>query len=178
MFGITGGKASAGLGGGAADSIQSATVRLREHLRARGLRLTPERLVLLQAVLDHPGHFDADQIWAKLKRRRGRTASRATVYRTLVLLEECGILRRSLRGQGRAFYEGALGRGPHDHIVCASCGRVEEFYEEEVERLQDEIAGRLGFKVTEHVNEIVGLCGECSSASRRAASSPGGRKGS
>lgn len=138
--------------------------------------MTPERLALLRTILLHPGHFDADEIVAKLRRRRSRAASRATVYRTLLLLEECGILRRSLRGQGRAVYEGALGRGPHDHIVCASCGRVEEFYEERVERLQDEIAGRLGFQVTEHVNEIVGLCGACSRSGRRAEARPARRR--
>jgi Fur family ferric uptake transcriptional regulator len=176
MFDITAGTTRGVLRPGRGAAIETATERLREYLRARKLRLTPERLVLLRAVLDHPGHFDADQIVARLKRRRGRAASRATVYRTLVLLEECGILRRSLRGQGRAVYEEALGRGPHNHIVCASCGRVEEFYEKEVERLQDEIAGRLGFQVTEHVNEIVGLCGECSGSRKRSAANPEARK--
>jgi len=152
-----------------ADRFEQAVEMLCEHIRGQKLRLTSERLALLRAVLNHPGHFDADAIAAKLHRRRGSAASRATVYRTLVLLEECGIVRQSHIGQGHTFYENALDRRSHDHIVCASCGRVEEFYEERVERLQDEIAGRLGFRVTKRIHEILGLCAECARGEKGAA---------
>jgi Fur family transcriptional regulator, ferric uptake regulator len=142
--------------------LEQATERLRQHLHGRRLRLTAERQSLLRAVMMHAGHFDADEIAARLRRGRSPHASRATVYRTLVLLEECGILRKSpVSRLGRSVYENAIGRDHHDHIVCAACGRIEEFYEERVEKLQDEIAGRFGFRVTKHVHEIVGFCSRC-----------------
>jgi Fur family ferric uptake transcriptional regulator len=140
--------------------LQDATERLRDYLRGQRLRLTPERLALLRAALGHPGHFDADAMVAQLRRRR-RPVSRATIYRTLGLLERCGILRKSLLGQGRGLYERALGRAHHDHIVCAACGRIEEFCDERVERLQDEVAAGLGFRILDHIHELFGLCATC-----------------
>jgi Fur family ferric uptake transcriptional regulator len=147
-----------------AADMDEATERLRCFLRDRRLRVTAERLALLQVVLRTEGHFDADKMVARVRRGRGKV-SRATIYRTLGLLERCGILRRSPRTYGRGLYETALGRRPHDHIFCAKCGRIEEFYEERVERIQRSIARRLGYRILEHVHEIVGLCREC----RRAA---------
>ncbi len=140
--------------------INEATERLRDFLRGQKLRLTPERIALLRAALGYPGHFDADEMVAHLRRRRSRV-SRATIYRTLSILEQCGILRKSLLGQGRGVYERALGRGHHDHIVCAACGKIEEFYDERIEKLQDEVAEGLRYRILDHVHELFGLCGDC-----------------
>lgn len=145
--------------------VLEATERLRDYLRTQKLRLTPERLALLRAALGYPGHFDAEEMVAHLRRRRNRV-SRATIYRTLGLLERCGILRKSLLGQGRGVYERALGRGHHDHVICARCGRIEEFFDERVERLQDEVAHGLGFQILDHVHELFGLCSDCTGNGR------------
>ncbi len=140
--------------------IDGAGERFRNFLRHKGLRLTPERMQLLKVALNSPSHFDADTLVAKM-RRRERKVSRATIYRTLALLEECGILRRSLLGQNRGLYETALDREHHDHLVCAGCGRIVEFHNEEIERLQEKVASESGFTLIEHVYEIFGLCAEC-----------------
>lgn len=156
--------------------VQEATDRLREYLRGQKLRFTPERQSLLQAALGYPGHFDAEEMVAHLRRRRSRV-SRATIYRTLALFERCGILRKSLLKQGRGIYETALGRDHHDHIVCAGCGRIDEFYDERVERLQDEVAGHLGFQILDHLHELVGLCRACAGNGGPRTSITRGRKG-
>ncbi|MDM7916438.1 MAG: transcriptional repressor [Candidatus Eisenbacteria bacterium] len=132
----------------------------RGYLRKQKLRLTRERMDLLRAALGAPSHFDADGLASSL-RKQGRKVSRATTYRTLTLLEQCGILRKSLQREGRSLYETALDRGHHDHILCLSCGRIEEFFDERVEKLQDEIASGLGFRVVNHLHELLGFCGQC-----------------
>jgi Fur family transcriptional regulator, ferric uptake regulator len=156
--------------------VEEATDRLREYLRGRKLRLTPERLALLHAALGVPGHFDAEEMVAHLRRRRSRV-SRATIYRTLALFERCGILRKSLLKQGRGVYERALGRDHHDHIVCAGCGRIDEFYDERVEKLQVEVAGNLGFQIIDHLHELVGFCRACADNGSTRATAAKRRKG-
>ena len=141
-------------------TMDEAIERFREYLRSRRLRLTSERMELLHAVLRSPAHFDADGL-AAIMHRRGRRISRATIYRTLSLLEQCGILRKSLFGQDRGFYEPTLDHGHHDHVVCLSCGRIEEFYEKRLEELQEQISRDLGFEPLSHVHEIFGLCRDC-----------------
>jgi Fur family ferric uptake transcriptional regulator len=145
-----------------APALEEATELFRGFLRGQRLRFTTERLECLRAALGSPAHFDADELVARL-RRRGNRVSRATTYRTLSLLEQCGILRKSLLGQERHRYEAALGRGHHDHIICARCGRIEEFYDAELEALQERIAGERGFRILDHVHELFGLCRECGS---------------
>ena len=140
--------------------MDQAIEQFRSYLRSRHLRLTPERMALLRAALRSPAHFDADDLVAMMH-RKGRRISRATIYRTLSLLEQSGILRKSLFGQDRAFYEPTLDHGHHDHIVCVSCGRIEEFYEKRLEQLQEQILRDLGFEPLDHVHEIFGVCRNC-----------------
>lgn len=141
-------------------TVDQAIERFRSYLRGRRLRLTSERMELLRAVLRSPAHFDADDLVASMQ-RRGRRVSRATIYRTLSLLEQSGILRKSLFGRDRGFYEPTLDQRHHDHVVCLSCGRIEEFYEKRLEQLQEQISRDLGFEPLYHVHEIFGLCRGC-----------------
>jgi Fur family ferric uptake transcriptional regulator len=147
----------------------------RAHLRSHRLRLTRERLEILSAVLASDKHFDAEDLFARLGRRRP-PVSRATIYRTLTLLEQCGVLRRSLLGGDRRLYERAIERGHHDHIVCASCGRIVEFFDSRLEALQERIALRRGFRINRHVHELFGTCKECRAARRRALAENGRRR--
>lgn len=141
-------------------TLAEATEIFRGFLRGHRLRFTSERLECLRAALGSPAHFDADELATRL-RRRGRRVSRATTYRTLSLLEQCGILRKSLLGKERNRYEAALGRRHHDHIICARCGRIEEFFDAELEALQERIAGERGFRILDHIHELYGLCTQC-----------------
>lgn len=142
------------------ESLRELRERFRAYLGTQDLRMTRQREELLSAVLAAPRHFEAEDLIGRL--REGKThASRATVYRTLALLEECGILRKSLFGHNRHFYESVIGRHHHDHLVCVRCGRIQEFEEERIEELQAEVCRQYGFRMLDHVHEIYGACEEC-----------------
>ncbi len=133
---------------------------LRRYLRGRGLRMTSEREALLVAALARRSHFTLDELADDVMKRDSR-ASRATVFRSLPILIEAGILQAApLGGEARRF-ELALGRKHHDHLRCRRCGRVVEFRSEAIERMQVAIARRHGFRLTSHVHELVGDCATC-----------------
>ena len=132
----------------------------QKFLAQRKLRMTKERETLVREILRAPRHFEAEQLIRRLRWSR-RRVSRATVYRTLSLLESCGVLRRSTFGGERSYYEAVLNEGHHDHLVCLDCGRIEEFNEPEIEGLQEKLCRVKGFVLMDHVHEMFGLCPDC-----------------
>ncbi len=140
-------------------SLDEIKERFRAFLATRKLRMTREREELLSAIFHAPRHFEAEDLIRTLKRREGRV-SRATVYRTLALLEECGILRKSLFGRNRHFFESVVGRRHHDHLICIRTGKIIEFEDDRIEQLQEEICRRYGFRMVDHVHEIFGISEE------------------
>jgi len=134
--------------------------RLRDYLRTRNLRMTPERRWVLQGVLSREGHFDAEELLAFLHRRH-MPVSRATLYRTLEHLTVAGLVKRHRFGAGHALFEHVYGRHHHDHMVCDRCERVIEFVNEDIERLQDEVCASHDFVSTNHVMQIFGICSQC-----------------
>lgn len=134
--------------------------RFKDHLSSKGLRSTPERKLILEEIFSFHKHFDVEELFQRL-RRKGRSVSRATIYRTLPLLIESGLVREALRSQDRIRYEHIFGREHHDHLFCIKCGRVIEFKEKGVEALQDAICKRYWFKSVEHRLGIRGYCKAC-----------------
>lgn len=125
---------------------------LEQACRDKGLRMTGQRLTILSVLARADDHPDA----VELHRRAAQLdpgISLATVYRTVKLLQDKGILARHAFADGRARYETAEGEH-HDHLIDLESGRVIEFHSAEIERLQDEIARRLGFKIVSHRLEI------------------------
>lgn len=125
---------------------------LEQTCREQGLRMTGQRLTILSVLAQAHDHPDA----VELHRRAAEIdpgISLATVYRTVKLLQDKGILARHAFADGRARYETAEGEH-HDHLIDLESGRVIEFHSPEIERLQDEIARRLGFKIVSHRLEI------------------------
>lgn len=159
-----------------------AAIREREqfitYLRERGQRVTSERLALFDEIFAHHGHIDAEQLHRSL-RRRGMKISRATVYRNLDLLVECGLVTRQRLGRRRYLYEHVHSGQRHDHLVCTECGRVVEFVSPGISALQGEICRAHGFVPSRHSLQIMGLCNECAEASEdeitSRAASAGGR---
>jgi Fur family ferric uptake transcriptional regulator len=135
--------------------------RFTAYLRQKNLRMTPERRSVLEEILEHQGHFDAEEILQFLHRRRRRGVSRATLYRTLEHLQGAGLVTMHRFGTGQARYEHVYGRHHHDHLVCESCGLVIEFVNEEIERLQEQVCRRHAFHSTNHVMQIFGRCRRC-----------------
>lgn len=144
-----------------------AAIREREqfitYLRERGQRVTSERLALFDEIFAHHGHIDAEQLHRSL-RRRGMKISRATVYRNLDLLVECGLVTRQRLGRRRYLYEHVHSGQRHDHLVCTECGRVVEFVSPGISALQGEICRAHGFVPSHHSLQIMGLCNECAEA--------------
>jgi Fur family ferric uptake transcriptional regulator len=129
-------------------------------LAERGLRLTAARRAIVEVVLGRAGHFAIEDLVAEL-RSRGLPASKATVYRSLPLLTEAGILSSAVLTRDEHTYERAVGREHHDHLVCRGCGKVVEFEYEAIEVLQREVAARYGFTLEGHVHQLIGRCAEC-----------------
>ena len=111
--------------------------RFEAFLRSRQLKLTGERLDLVAAVFGRDGHFDADQLHTSLK-LKDKGISRATVYRTLDLLVQCGLVRKSSFGDQHAHYEAVHSDEHHDHLICLNCDAILEFYRPDLEALQDQ----------------------------------------
>jgi Fur family ferric uptake transcriptional regulator len=139
--------------------------RFREYLRGRNLRLTPERRTVLEVILSHEGHFDADEL-LRFLRRRNRRVSRATLYRTLDHLRGAGLVKMHRFGRANALYEHVYGRRHHDHMVCDRCQQVIEFVNDEIEALQDEVCRFYRFRPTNHVMQIFGICDACQEKER------------
>lgn len=133
----------------------------REYLRGHGIKHTAARHRILDAVLELDGHFEAEQV-LHLLRNRGHRVGKATVYRTLPLLVDCGILKQVRFEVKQAHYEHAFGEGPHDHMICRRCGRITEFASDEVVEMRARIAQRHHFHVISHRLQLSGLCWECS----------------
>jgi Fur family ferric uptake transcriptional regulator len=132
----------------------------RDFLRERNLKQTKERAAVLDEVFSFHGHFEPEDLYLRMK-RSGSKASRASVYRTLHLLVESGLVEKVTRtGKGNV-YEHTFGHSHHDHMICHSCGGIIEFYSPELEGLQQEICRQHNFTGTSHILEIQGSCERC-----------------
>ena len=140
--------------------VRTAENVFHEYLRDRGLKYTPERRTILQEVLSNDEHFEAEQLLISL-RQMGKRIAKATIYRTLPLLVDCGIIKQVQFGDKLARYEHTLGEDPHDHMVCRCCRRIIEFDSADVARLGMVIAARHRFHALSHRFQITGLCWEC-----------------
>ena len=134
--------------------------RLGEALRECGVRLTGPRLTILDAGLRMRGHFTAEELLDRLH-AEGSPASKATVYRTLGLLVQKGLLEPREFERGSLRYEVATKEDHHDHMICTACGTVHEFVDDEIERLQAVACLRFGFRMLGHSHRIFGLCSRC-----------------
>ena len=132
-----------------------------DYVRRHGMRVTPERLALFEAIYAHHEHIDADALLDALK-SQGVKISRATVYRNLELLVECGLVRKQRLGHDRFLYEHVHPGQRHDHLVCRECGRVVEFVSPGIAALQAEICRAHGFDPGQFNLQIHSLCNGCS----------------
>ncbi len=138
----------------------------RGFLRSREMRLTPEREKILDEAFSLHDHFEAEDLLLRI-RQRGFRVSRATIYRTLALLVQAGVIREVIFGERHSHYEHVLGHGRHDHLICRSCGRIIEFTDETIERIQQKICDEHGFVPERHKFEITGYCVECKAQNAR-----------
>lgn len=126
-----------------------------ERCEARGLRMTGQRRVIARVLEESPDHPDAEVLYARACAVDPKI-SLATVYRTVKLFDESGILDKLEFGDGRARYEDAE-RTHHDHLIDIETGQVIEFVDPDIEKLQEKIAAKLGFQLVGHRLELFGV---------------------
>lgn len=146
-------------------------------LRARGQRLTPQRLLVLETIHEGAGHQTAEAIYEQV-RAKYPYINRATVYRTLAWLKELALIAETDLGGGQAEYE-ILGERPHHHLVCLHCGQKQEFPHDLVAPLGTALRERYGFAPRLDHLAIFGLCRACqgtaATAERRSCGEAGSR---
>ncbi len=125
-----------------------------EKCEMAGLRMTEQRRLIAAVLEDADDHPDAEELYARAS-ARDASVSLATIYRTLKLFEDKGILEKHEFLDGRARYETA-DRAHHDHLIDMTTGQVIEFVDPEIEKLQERIAARLGYEITGHKLELYG----------------------
>ena len=140
--------------------MKEANKAFAEYLAKEGLKMTPQRRVILATFLKVQDHVSAEELYAMVK-EKDPAVGQATVYRTVKLLAESGLAEVVDFGDGMARYEPHFGQGHHDHLICEKCGKNVEIMDPNIERLQEELAARYGFTLERHKMYLFGLCADC-----------------
>ncbi len=138
----------------------NAEQRFEEYLKSKELKYTSERILILKAIFSFHKHFDVEELFERL-RKQGNDVARATIYRTIPLLLQSGLITETFRCQDKISYENIFNKKHHDHLLCIKCGKIIEFYNKEIEKLQDEVCKKYNFKPLEHRLGIKGYCEDC-----------------
>ena len=132
--------------------------RLDEFIRKKGLRQTAQRDEIVEVIFATDEHFTPDELFDRLK-AAGSKASRATVYRTLSLLDEADLIHEIELGDGQKTYDpNFLDRPTHNHLVCVDCGKVVEFEDSHLDLLNDCVTRRLGYRPVRQSLRIEAAC--------------------
>ena len=132
--------------------------RLQQFIQSKGLRNTPQRDAIVEAIFSSDEHFTADELWDRIRNTQSRS-SRATVYRTISLLVEAGLLHEIELGDDQKTYDPNFVDSPaHNHLVCIDCGKVIEFEDDHIQLLNDCVARRLGFRPSKQSLVIEACC--------------------
>ncbi len=134
-------------------------VEVEQLLRTKGVRLTaPRQLVVRRAVAFL--HFTAEEL-VKDVQSIDPSVARGTVYRTLALLHDAGVVEKHDFRYGPPNYEVTFAKAHHDHLMCVQCGEIIEFQEPRVETLQQAVVSRFGYQLLSHTHKLYGLCRAC-----------------
>ncbi len=130
-------------------------------LKKNVLKFTKQREIILQTLYNFPGHFLPEEFYLLIKENNPKSnIGIATIYRTLNLLEDSGIVTTVSFGKNGKKYE--LANKPHhDHLICKNCGLILEFEDKSIEKKQNEIAEKNGFVLTNHIMQLYGICPSC-----------------
>lgn len=142
------------------EEIKNAFVK---YLKENKHRITNERFLILDAAVSMDGHFDADELYFKMRKDLMRV-SRATVYNTLELMCDCRILTKHNFKDDRSRYETKYGKSSHYHILCVSCKVMLEFENNEIEKILSKTCRKFGLKLLDHSLQVFATCegkGKC-----------------
>jgi len=125
----------------------------KELLGKEGLKFTSGRMAILNNLMDSNDHRECEEIFNDLLRNNIKI-SRATVYRTLDVLVKYEYIRKLDIGDGKLRYEKKIGNPHHDHMICIETGDIIEFFNEPIEKIQDQIANKHGYEIVRHVHQL------------------------
>jgi Fur family ferric uptake transcriptional regulator len=128
-----------------------------DYLEEHGQRKTPERFAILEEVYSINDHFDVESLYARLKAKKHQV-SRATVYNTIELLQECELVTRHQFGKNLALYEKSYAYKQHDHLICQDCEHVFEFCDPRIQQIQAMMGQLLSFDISHHSLNLYGHC--------------------
>ncbi len=145
----------------------SLLVIFKDILKKNNLKFTKQREAVLKTMYDNSDHFSPESLYMLIKKTYPElNVGIATVYRTLNLLEESHMVTSLSFGSSGKKFE--LGNKPHhDHMICNICDEIIEFEDEEIEKKQEEIANKYGFKHTGHLMQLYGVCSKCQQKQKR-----------
>lgn len=132
---------------------------LRDYLQQHGLRFTPEREAIVREIFSRHDHFTVDELYLSLRQKRA--ISRASLYRTIPLLIEAGLISEVFQDSGQTRYEHTYGHEDHCHLRCRECGEVIEFHEPILADLEMRVSAEHGYLASGHRLEVLGTCPSC-----------------
>jgi Fur family transcriptional regulator, ferric uptake regulator len=132
---------------------------VEQLLREKGIRLTDERRIVIRRAVSYL-HFTAEELVKDIKLREASIA-RGTVYRTLSLLQDLGVVEKHDFRYGPPNYEVTFAKAHHDHLMCVQCGEIIEFQEPRIETLQNKVVERYKYHLISHTHKLYGLCEKC-----------------
>jgi Fur family ferric uptake transcriptional regulator len=132
----------------------------RSFIADKNLRNTPEREDIINEIFVSSEHFDVDELYLRL-RKKGSRVSKASIYRNLPLIMECGLIREVWHEDGHMHYEPIYGQGHHCHLRCIKCGKVVEFVEADLQKIQKRLEKEHHFKILDHRLDVKGYCSNC-----------------
>lgn len=145
-------------------------VEVEQVLQAQGVRLTAQRQLVVRRAVAYL-HFSAEELVRDVHSFDASVA-RGTVYRTLALLHDAGLVEKHDFRYGPPHYEVTFGKAHHDHLMCVRCGEIIEFQEPRVEQLQQDVVRRYGYALVSHTHKLYGLCQVCQRVDPKQASTP------
>ena len=141
------------------------TIDYREIIRSSGHRVTPQRVFILDAICEMDGHTSLGEIYARV-RQTDKTIDLSTVYRTLKLFVDLGLVVSADTGDGETYYEIAKPQ-PHHHLICRKCGKQQEIRQDAMQSMFDQVFEQYGFAAdTDHL-VLFGLCNACVTEQKR-----------
>jgi Fur family ferric uptake transcriptional regulator len=136
---------------------EQATQIFKDFLKRGKNRITPERFEVLDAAIEHEGHFGADDLYIKMKNSKS-AVSRATVYNTLELLAQCELISKRNFGDNMTRFESNFKKQTHDHLICVDCGRIIEFTDSRIKKIPKDISDSFDFEYLSYSFNIFGRC--------------------